>query len=71
MQVVRRKLSGAADGTTAGSKTALNHAMLDLFGSIIWYEERSPKMHQCQSIIMVLYHRLGMEGRTHPGSVWI
>ena len=27
--------------------------MLDLFGSIIWYEERSPKMHQCQSIIMV------------------
>ena len=54
MQVVRRKLSGAADGTTAGSKTALNHAMLDLFGSIIWYEERSPKMHQCQSIIMVL-----------------
>ena len=54
VQVVRRKLSGAADGTTAGSKTAFNHAMLDLFGSIIWYEERSPKMHQCQSIIMVL-----------------
>ena len=54
MQVVRRKLSGAADGTTAGSKTAFNHAMLDLFGSIIWYEERSPKMHQCESIIMVL-----------------